>query len=84
MGAKQTAVEWFIDQIKEYDFADINDKENWIIKIPASVLTEKEEQAKAMEKEQMIQFTNNYLRQIYEVGEMTVEYFYNETYGGSK
>ena len=42
------------------------------------------DKALAMEKEQMIQFTNNYLRQIYEVGEMTIEDFYNETYGGDE
>ena len=49
---EQTAVEWLIMQLKEYDFADIKDSENYIIKIPAWVLTEKEEQAKKMEKEQ--------------------------------
>ena len=49
---QQTAVEWLIMQLKEYDFADIKDSENYIIKIPAWVLTEKEEQAKKMEKEQ--------------------------------
>ena len=49
---KQTAVEWLVEQLKEYDFADIKDTENYIIKIPAWILTEKEDQAKAMEKEQ--------------------------------
>jgi len=51
---KQTAVEWLIEQLKEYDWADIKDSQNWVIKIDALVLTAKVEQAKAMEKEQII------------------------------
>ena len=49
----KTAVEWLIEQLKEYDCADIKDSQNWVIKIDALVLTAKVEQAKAMEKEQM-------------------------------
>lgn len=51
--SKQTAVEWLIDQLKEYDFADIKDSENYIIKIPAWILTEKQEKAKEMERQQI-------------------------------
>jgi len=51
---KQTAVDWLIEQLKEYDFADIKDSEYYIIKIPAWILTEKQEKAKEMEKEQII------------------------------
>jgi hypothetical protein len=51
--SKQTAVQWLIEQIKEYDFADIKDQENYIIKIPAWVLTEKQEKAESMEKQQI-------------------------------
>ena len=50
---KQTAVEWLVEQLKEYDFADIKDQENYIIKIQSWVLAEKIEQAKEMEKEQI-------------------------------
>jgi len=49
---KQTAVEWLVEQLKEYDFADIKDQENYIIKIQSWVLAEKIEQAKEMEKEE--------------------------------
>ena len=45
---KQTAVEWLVEQLKEYDFADIKDQENYIIKIQSWVLAEKIQQAKAM------------------------------------
>lgn len=51
--SKQTAVEWLIDQLKEYDFADIKDSENYIIKIPSWILTEKQEKAKEMERQQI-------------------------------
>ena len=50
----RSAVEWLVDQLKEYDFADIKDQENYIIKIQSWVLTEKIEQAKAMEKKQIM------------------------------
>ena len=50
----QTSIEWLIEQLKEYDFADIKDSENYIIKIPAWILTEKEEQSKQMHKQEII------------------------------
>lgn len=78
---KQTAVEWLVDQLKEYDFADIKDSENYIIKIPAWILTEKEEQAKEMEKKQIEDAwiaTDNQLQRL------AAKKYYNETYGGEK
>jgi hypothetical protein len=51
---EQTAVDWLIEQLKEYDFADIKDSENYIIKIPVWVLDEKYRKSKAQEKEQII------------------------------
>jgi hypothetical protein len=78
---KQTAVEWLVDQLKEYDFADIKDSENYIIKIPAWILTEKEEQAKEMEKKQIEDAwiaTDNQLQRL------AAKKYYNETYGGDK
>jgi hypothetical protein len=83
--SKQTAVEWLIDQLKEYDFADITDKENWIIKMPVWILTEKEEQAKAMEKEQIIEANRDGVDMVMlEKNFVTGEQYYNETYGGDK
>jgi len=78
---KQTAVEWLVDQLKDYDFADIKDSENYIIKIPAWILTEKEEQAKEMEKKQIEDAwiaTDNQLQRL------AAKKYYNETYGGDK
>ena len=53
--SKQTAVDWLIEQLKEYDFSELKDTENYIIKIPAWVLTEKQEKSKSMEKEQIME-----------------------------
>ena len=51
--AQKTAVEWLVEQLKEYDFADIKDNEYYIIKIPTWILKEKEIQALEMEKKQI-------------------------------
>ena len=75
---QQTAVEWLIGQLKQYDFADIKDDENYIIKIPAWVLTEKEEQAKQMEKEQ-IKYAYYYDPNCDEIKD-DAEQYYQETY----
>ena len=49
---QRMTVEWLVEQFKEYDFADVKDTENYIIKMQSFVLTEKLEQAKEMQKEQ--------------------------------
>ena len=86
---KQTAVEWLLDQLKEYDCADITNKENWIIKIPVWILTEKEKQAKAMEKEQIEdawdkRCSHGVVSQTWHIETKNGEQYYNETYGGDK
>jgi hypothetical protein len=81
--SKQTAVEWFIDQLKEYDFSP---RENtYLIEIPSWILTEKQEQAKAMEKEQIINAHLTGLIHPLEIeATKQTEQYYNETYGGDK
>ena len=54
----QTAVEWLVEQIKDYDFTDPKTNEYLIFKIPIYSFIEKIEQAKEKEKEQMIDFYN--------------------------
>ncbi len=67
---KQTAVEWLVEQLKEYDFANIKDQENYIIKIQSWVLAEKIEQAKEMDKEQIIEAaSNNSAKEAYRAGQ---------------
>jgi hypothetical protein len=47
---KQTAVEWLVEQFKEYDFED--SPTMYIMQIPSWVLEKKELQAKEIEKQQ--------------------------------
>jgi hypothetical protein len=42
------------------------------------------ERAKEMEKERMIEFARKYMLYIHNEGIITIETFYNETYGGNK
>jgi hypothetical protein len=53
--AQQTAVEWLVEQIKDYDFTDPKTNEYLIFKIPIYSFIEKIEQAKEKEKEQIVQ-----------------------------
>ena len=64
---KQTAVEWLVDKIEK--------NVHHTIKIPNEYF----EQAKAMEKEQTMEFALRFLMQ-----DRPVVSFYNETYGGDK
>jgi hypothetical protein len=83
---QQTAVEWLVEQFKEYDFADVKDEENYIIKMQSFVLTEKLEQAKEMEKEQAIRLHYEYELYVMmnESVVMTFGQFYKQTYGGGE
>ena len=81
-----TAVEWLMEQLKEYDFADIKDNEYYIIKIPCWVLNEKKEQAKQMEKQQKMNDykhgqNNGYMYRDGASNIISAEQYYNETYG---
>jgi hypothetical protein len=81
---QQTAVEWLVEQFKEYDFADVKDEENYIIKMQSFVLTEKLEQAKEMHKEEIIQAWKKGDGQFDKVSnKMSLEY-YKQTYGGGE
>jgi hypothetical protein len=51
---KQTAVEWLIEQVKDYDFAPASDDDEYVIVIPKWILSAKRDEAKAMEREQVI------------------------------
>ena len=82
---KQTAVEWLVEQFKEYDFADVKDTENYIIKMQSFVLTEKLDKAKEMEKEQKIRdFTDGYLYRGEQLRPWLIDKWYEQTYGGGE
>jgi hypothetical protein len=74
---QQTAVEWFLDQLIEHRII-IVDKTTYQVKYKHEILLE---QAKAMEKEQIIETASYYF---HECGKLTPTQYYNETYGGNK
>ena len=47
-------------------------------------LKEAHKKAKELEKERMIEFARNYMLYIHKKGVITIETYYNETYGGNK
>jgi hypothetical protein len=77
MGKKQTAVQWFYKNLKNYKTLNLTDK----------LIQDLYKQAMQMEKEEMKEAaldnvtTNEKLRKIFEI---QFEDFYNETYGGTK
>ena len=79
--SKQTAVDWLIEQLKEYDFADIKDSENYIIKIPAWILTEKQEKAKEMERQQIIKAHLHGVIHKFDNPNDASDNYYNDTFG---
>jgi hypothetical protein len=84
---QQTAVDWLVEQFKEYDFADVKDTENYIIKMQSFVLTEKLEQAKEMEKNRIIDdWRDGFLngrKSMQKLDFSNAEKYFNETYGGN-
>jgi hypothetical protein len=73
---KQTAVEWLAWEIGGLDTG-----------MSYHHFTKKVEQAKEMEKEQIVDFTRNAVRKILDEDRQNpfnLEQYYNETYGGEK
>ena len=91
MEKKPSSIEWLVDQFKEYDFSEEDGM--YLIKIPSWLLTEKEEKAKAMHKEEVERF-NKFLNDEQKLGIAdlkTIERiqwyyntYFNETFGETK
>ena len=75
---KQTAVNWLVEQIKEYDFSPRDN--TYLIEIPSWILKEKIDQAKQMEKEQIIDAYKQGQYDSEPIRETDAEQYYNETY----
>jgi len=73
---KQTAIEWLYNQLNDYDFTDLKNNDYYEFKIPVYVLKEKIEQAKEIEKQQILE-----AYETSHISMMTSEQYYNETYG---
>ena len=76
---KQTAVEWLVTELKKYDSAGLKDQSNYVIEMPTHILTELEEQAKEMEKQQIIDAYEDGYSDSDNTFELNKEY-YNETF----
>ncbi len=75
---KQTAVEWLISHLqKSKDWQRVLNEVSQMSTIQFDLIKE----AKAMEKEQIIKFANDYLD---DDADLTAEQYYQETYGGEK
>jgi len=75
---KQTAVEWLISHLqKSKDWQRVLNEVSQMSTIQFDLIKE----AKAMEKEQIIKFANDYLD---DDADLTAEQYYQETYGGNK
>ena len=94
METKQTAVDWLVEQILvkfedhmnddyEFDFSKPPTLKFYNAFIDSTDLSEYVNKAKQMEKEQMMEFSNNVLDNT--IGDLillySVEKIYNETYG---
>jgi hypothetical protein len=81
MKKKPSSIEWLVDQFKEYDFSEEDGM--YLIKIPSWLLAEKEEKAKVMHKEEIVDaYTECWMNDggngFHKVKE--AESYYNETY----
>jgi GTP-dependent phosphoenolpyruvate carboxykinase len=79
---KQTAVEWIVEQVEL-----ISNNKTLSKKDAVKLYDEVIQQAKAMEKEQTLDFTRNAVRKILDEDRQNpfnLEQYYNETYGGDK
>jgi hypothetical protein len=75
---KQTALEWLIEQFKEYDFED--SPTMYIMQIPSWVLEKKELQAKEMEKQQIIDAYQQGFNNAYFSDPLIKEQYYKKTF----
>jgi hypothetical protein len=87
---QQTAVEQLADKIRNYK-TPLNMGGVYFVLIHQDMINRFEQQAKEMEKEQMIEFTDNYVDNCIIPNEnmaiptiMDVPNYYNETYGGNE
>lgn len=76
---KQTAIEWLVEQIKDYDCSPITNDEEYVIVIPRWILNSKKDEAIEKEKQQiMVAYYEGYSDGVQQLNEND-EYYY-ETY----
>jgi len=79
---QQTAVDLFAE--KTFNLIELM-KRKWVNQEEfLDGMIKARNEAKEMEKQKMIEFARNYMLYIHKEGIITIETFYNETYGGNK
>ena len=76
---KQTAVEWLIEQFKDYDCTPSSNNEEYVIVMPKWIFNAKKDEAKQMDKVEKEYFFNCG-RQYQLTGEGTFTEVHNETF----
>lgn len=84
---QQTAVEWLVEQLKDYDFTPPSNNEEYVIVMPKWIFNAKRERALEMEKQQIIDFTDSYILKCLScnydgdpISLKETEQYYKETY----
>lgn len=82
---KQTAVEWLLDQLEQKgDMRETRSIRNLQLNIDTSDYLYLKRQAKAMEKEQIIDAAYEFMGTNFDPNKGRAKLYYNETYGGDK
>jgi hypothetical protein len=77
----QTAVQWLIEQFKDYDCTPASNNDEYVIVIPQWIFNAKRDEALGMEKQQIIDaFCEGSDDGFYGFGDDRAEQYYNETY----
>jgi hypothetical protein len=81
----QTAVGWLLDQLeKKGDIRETPSIRNLQLNIDTSDYVDLKRQAKAMEKEQIVNAACEFMGTTFDPNKGRAELYYNETYGGDK
>ena len=81
MENKKTAVEWLVEQLRQFAFHSNHHLGLGDIRLTQGQIDELEEQAKQMEKEQIM---DAWIATDNELQRLAAEQYYNETFGGNK
>tara|TARA_R110000868_G_scaffold329984_1_gene590903 strand:+ start:1515 stop:2072 length:558 start_codon:yes stop_codon:yes gene_type:complete len=81
---KQTAVEWLIEQFKDYDCTPASNNDEYVIVMPQWIFNAKRDEAKQMEKQQIMDAHIDRMdcTSKEEMRNILGNQYYNETYGG--
>ena len=78
---KQTAIEWIIEQFKDYDCTPASNNDEYVIVMPQWIFNTKRDEALEMERNQILDaFSAGASDGFYGESDSNKEQYYNETY----